>query len=103
MEIEKPNKPTAVSAVLTAVIFDVLNLSVSFELMRLEIMEHTVIVTVTAFAADIGSPNPELIAGQAAPKSESGIPRPMKSMKMTIKSKVAMAYLTVKLAVIASD
>ena len=73
-EIEKPNRPTAVSAVLTAAIFDVENVSVSFALIRLEIIEHTVIVTVTAFAAEIGRPKSLLIAGHAAPKSESGIP-----------------------------
>ena len=61
-EIEKPNRPTAVSAVLTAAIFDVENFSVSFELIRLEIIEHTVIVTVTAFAAEIGRPKSLLIA-----------------------------------------
>ena len=102
-EIEKPNRPTAVSAVLTAAIFDVENFSVSFALIRLEIIEHTVIVTVTAFAAEIGRPKSLLIAGHAAPKSESGIPSPMKSIKITIKSKVAIIYLIIKFVVIASD
>lgn len=102
-EIENPNKPIAVSIVLTDVIFDVENFSVSFALSRLEIMEQTVIVTVTALAAERGSPKSLLIAGHAAPKSESGIPSPTKSINITIKSKVAIVYLTVKFAVIASD
>ena len=75
----KPSSAAAVSAVETAVTRPVPNRLMSAAEERLEMMVPQQVTIVTALPHETGVPRSTCMAGHAAPKSESGMPRPTKA------------------------
>ena len=90
LEIENPKSEIAVIVVLTAVTTEVENLFMSFVESKLDIIVPNDIIMVIKLAQETGKDNSCEIPGQAAPKRESGIPKPMNVMYIMISKIVAI-------------
>lgn len=77
---ENPNNPKAVRAVLKADTLLVPKRPITRELRTLETTVQQEIVTVTKLPKEIGQGEFPIVAGQAAPNRESGMPRPINEM-----------------------
>lgn len=75
----KPSSAAAVSAVETAVTRPVPKRPMSAAEERLETMVPQQVTIVTMLPHETGAPRSGCMAGHAAPKSESGMPRPTKA------------------------
>jgi hypothetical protein len=92
-ENEKPSSAVAVTTVETAVTLAVPKRFMSLALIRLEITVPAVLIRLTKLPIETGKFISAYIAGQAGPKSESGMPSPMKSIKIITSNIVAIFIL----------
>ena len=66
------------------------SLAITLELIMLDMTVPQDTMTVTKLPNEKGSPKSEYIAGHAVPKSESGIPKPIKAIYIIINNAVAI-------------
>ena len=92
-EMENPTSEIAVKAVLRAVTFAVPSRFVMRVAKMLEITVHPQVRVVTMLGRDSGNEKSSIIAGIAAPKSESGTPSPINAMYIIAKSSVAIIFI----------
>jgi len=87
---EYPSKAIDVRSVLYAETLLVPSLAITLELIMLDMTVPQDTMTVTRLPNEKGSPKSEYMAGQAVPKSESGIPKPIKAIYIIINNAVAI-------------